>query len=344
MIVREAEPRDDTALLRIESLSAQGDKIRLADERTSFFHRADKFERPIIMVGEDERTGAIRGVIAAAIIKVRVDGCYRTGAYVFDLRNNAETSSGLSRALFFIWKKLEARLLDEGVEFLYGLVKEDNARSLGIAMRLGATPRGEKKFITQPVVRRMAVRKQVQVAQDIDPLQDRARLEIHYKDHHLWPAMDDWDLLKRTYDNCVVAQLTCGRASVKLWDLSKEASQRVIKMPRTYEIAGHITRVLERLLPIPHIPKLGEEVRTWFAVDVIGGNSPAELNAVMAQANNMARDAGAHYLIAAVDTGDPESRMLRPSPLPPLRYKVMVLDYRPVPGLRGATYLDPRMM
>ena len=152
MIVREAVRADDAALLRIESASSQGDKLGLAEDRFSFFHRADRFERSIVLVGENERTGALLGVMAASIVRVRIRGEYRTAAYMFDLRNNPDASGGLSKALFVIWKHLERRLKDEGVELLFGYVKKDNSRSLSIVQRMGATSRGMVSHFTIPVL------------------------------------------------------------------------------------------------------------------------------------------------------------------------------------------------
>ena len=48
---------------------------------------------------------------------------------MFDLRSNPEANKGLSRAMFFLWRGLEERLMEQGVEFIFGLIKEDNSRS-----------------------------------------------------------------------------------------------------------------------------------------------------------------------------------------------------------------------
>ena len=147
MIVRPAEPRDDEVLLRIESMAGQGDRIRLIDERDSFFSRARQFDNTILLVGENEATGALHGVVAAAVQRLIVAGQERLGAYMFDLRSNPEVNKGLSRAMFFLWRGLEERLMEQGVEFIFGLIKEDNSRSYSIAQRMGAKACGERRFL-----------------------------------------------------------------------------------------------------------------------------------------------------------------------------------------------------
>ena len=111
MIVRPAEPRDDEVLLRIESMAGQGDRVRLIDERDSFFSRARQFSDTILLVGENEATGALHGVVAAAVQRLLIEGQERVGAYMFDLRSNPEANKGLSRAMFFLWRSLEERLM-----------------------------------------------------------------------------------------------------------------------------------------------------------------------------------------------------------------------------------------
>ncbi len=345
MKVREAVPADDSALLKIESASAQGDRLRLAEERTTFFHRAYKFENPLVLVGENETDGTLLGVMAAAPVTVKVGGEYRKAAYMFDLRNNAQASGGLSKALFIVWKHLEKRLKDDGVEMLFGYVKEDNSRPMAIFSRMGVTRRAVYTHFTIPVMPKKAVRGDVKISRRVEVASYSDEIAARFSGHDLWPHIDDTELLQAVYDRNVKARVTCGRASALVIDTSLDERRRVEKMPRLFSVAGPMARPLSKFLPIPYIPELGKELRVWNVLDVIAGDSPEDLACVLAEVNNMAREEGVHYLAAGASPVDPESRVLARRALWHLDYNVMAIDWvSNVPTMKAATYWDPRSL
>lgn len=346
MIIRPAEPRDDAVLLGIEAVAGQGDRIRLIGDRDSFFSRARQFEDTILLVGENEATGLLHGVVAASVLRLRIGGRERLGAYMFDLRSNPETSKGLSRAMFLIWKGLEDRLLEHGVEFIYGLIKEDNSRSYSIATRMGATPRGEKHFFTSPVFRRMRVAREVRTTSQVDATKEHLAAARHYDGpYQMWPVMDDFSYMQTLLDNYLVAKLECGSSSLKIWDSSRSCAYRISDMPRFFEILGAIVRGVGRAIPLPKIPAPGESLRIWSIYDIMTGpDLRHEAQALIARANNLALEHGVDYLIIAVDAGEEELQWIRRSCIMPLKYRVMVKEYSPVPELAGKTYFDPRYL
>jgi len=345
VIVRPAEPRDDEVLLRIESMAGQGDRIRLIDERDSFFSRARQFSDTILLVGENEATGALHGVVAAAVQRLLIQGQEHLGAYMFDLRSNPEANKGLSRAMFFLWRGLEERLMERGVEFIFGLIKEDNSRSYSIAQRMGARACGERRFFTIPTFRRRRPLREVKVARRIDARQEYTDLRAHYADFNLLPAVNDFDHMQSLYDHYLVARLECEESSLKLWDISRHYTRRVAAMPRAYELAGSVLRGLSRFIPLPRVPAPGEAINVWNVLDVVTRRGREdEVKSLLAQANNMAVDHGIDYLIVAVDAEQAELAWLRRMAIMSLNYKVMVKEYQPAPALVGKTYLDPRWL
>lgn len=345
MIVREAGLSDDSALLKIESASAQGDSLRLAEDRTSFFHRANRFEKPLVLVGEKETGGTLLGVMAASPVTVKVGGEYRKAAYMFDLRNNSETSGGLSKALFIVWKHLEKQLKADGVEMLFGYVKEDNSRPMTIFTRLGATRRAGYTHFTIPVMPKKAVRSEVRVERRVEVKSYRADIAPKFSGHDLWPDIDNFEFLQAAYDRNVRARVTCGQASALVIDTSLDERRRVTRMPALYSVVGPITRPLSRFLPIPYIPELGKELRAWHVLDVIAGDRPQDLACVLAAVNNMAREEGVHYLAAGTSPGDPEAHVLAKRALWKLNYNVMAIDWAPgLPAMKATTYFDPRSL
>lgn len=346
MIIRSAEPKDDAVLLGIESVAGQGDQIRLIGERDSFFSRARQFENTLLFVGENETTGKLHGVVAASVLPVRVGGRERIGAYMFDLRSNPETNKGLSRAMYLIWKGLEDRLLQCGTEFIYGLIKEDNSRSYSIATRMGATPRGEKRFLTFPVFRRIRVSREVQTISHVDAMEEHLAAAKHYDGpYQLWPIMDDFSYMQGLLDKYLVTKMECGSSSLKIWDSSLNCAYRVSAMPRPFEILGTVLRAASHLVPLPKIPMLSQKLRIWNVYDIITRpGQRSEAQALIAKANNLALEHGVDFLIITVDAEEEELRWLRRRCLMPLDYKLMVKEYNPVPEFFGKTYFDPRYL
>jgi len=326
-------------------MAGQGDRVRLIDERDSFFSRARQFSDTILLVGENEATGALHGVVAAAVQRLLIEGQERVGAYMFDLRSNPEANKGLSRAMFFLWRSLEERLMEQGVEFIFGLIKEDNSRSYSIAQRMGANARGEKRFFTIPTFRRKRPLREVKAVRRIDARQEYTAIRAHYADFNLLPIVDDFDHMQDLYDHYLVARLECGESSLKLWDVSRHYTRRVAAMPRAYELAGSVLRSLSRFIPLPKVPAPGEAINVWNVLDVVTRRGREdEVRSLLAQANNMAVDHGVDYLIVAVDAEQAELAWLRRMAVMSLNYKVMVKEYRSVPALAGKTYLDPRWL
>ena len=267
MIVR-PQSQETMMLLRIESMAGQGDRVRLIDERDSFFSRARQFSDTILLVGENEATGALHGVVAAAVQRLLIGGQEHLGAYMFDLRSNPEVNKGLSRAMFFLWRDLEERLLEQGVEFIFGLIKEDNSRSQSIASRMGAEARSEKRFFTILTFRRKGRSGSQGRTQDRRAPEHTA-LRAHYADFNLLPIVNDFDHMQNLYDHYLVARLECGESSLKLWDVSRHYTRRVAAMPRAYELAGSVLRGLSRFFPLPKVPAPGEAINVWNVLDLV---------------------------------------------------------------------------
>jgi hypothetical protein len=235
--------------------------------------------------------------------------------------------------------------MEQGVEFIFGLIKEDNSRSYSIAQRMGARACGERRFFTIPTFRRRRPLREVKVARRIDARQEYTDLRAHYADFNLLPAVNDFDHMQSLYDHYLVARLECEESSLKLWDISRHYTRRVAAMPRAYELAGSVLRGLSRFIPLPRVPAPGEAINVWNVLDVVTRRGREdEVKSLLAQANNMAVDHGIDYLIVAVDAEQAELAWLRRMAIMSLNYKVMVKEYQPAPALVGKTYLDPRWL
>ncbi len=266
---------------------------------------------------------------------------------MFDLRSNPETNKGLSRAMYLIWKGLEDRLLQCGTEFIYGLIKEDNSRSYSIATRMGATPRGEKHFLTFPVFRRIRVSREVQTISHVDAVDEHLAAAKHYDGpYQLWPIMDDFSYMQGLLDKYLVAKMECGSSSLKIWDSSLNCAYRVSAMPRPFEILGTVLRAASHLVPLPKIPHAQPKAAYLERVRYHHTPGPAQRGAGADRKGKQLSfgTRGVDFLIITVDAEEDELRWLRRRCLMPLDYKLMVKEYNPVPEFFGKTYFDPRYL
>lgn len=343
MIVRPAEPRDDEQLKKIESEAGQGNNLKIVNRRDSFFSRANQFEDYVLLVAQSEETGVIRGVMGASVLKLRIQDGEYLGAYMFDWRSNREANKGLSRAMYYIWREMESILLAQGVDFLYGFVKEDNITSASIITRSGTVRKGDKFFLAFPVYRRRYVSREVACARRVDMAEEYAEASRHYRDADLMPIMDDYSHVQALADECLVAKLTSGSSSMKIWDISHHMDWSVLHMPRKYEVLGSAVNALGKVIPLPKIPIAGTAFKVWNIYDVITPHSSREeVRALLAHANNIALDHGIPYLIVSVDGQSTELDWLRRASIMPLKYNLFVREYKSIPPLDGKTYYDIR--
>ena len=149
MIIRPAVANDNEALCRMELMAPQGTALRLTEQRRDFFARARQFPGSILMVAADDAGGKLAGVLGGAPVDLRVAGRERRGGFLFDFRSNPEYKRGISRIIYQLWGAVEGRLLETGVEFIYGLVKEDNPAG-AIYQRMGTKTRGHQDLLDAP--------------------------------------------------------------------------------------------------------------------------------------------------------------------------------------------------
>ncbi len=343
MGVRDAEPRDNDALIALELTAAQGTGIRLSTRRTDYFCRAAQFPGHILLVGEDDKTGQLQGVMGAAPVRVRYGGEDHKGAYIFDWRSAQGTAKGLSLAMFRLWQQLEKRLLAEGVEFLFGYVKKDNVRSAGILQRVGTRIVGTRDFFVLPVFRTLRVRRPVELVPpgELKWSEDWGRLADRFGRWDLFPVREDGEGKPLFDARCLRGQLRSGESRAKIWDDSTQQARVVVDLPRVFRLAGSVAATLSRAIPLPRVPLPGETVRTWELFDLEMAD-PDEITALVAYANNLARSEGVDYLVVSADSGEPELRRAGRGSLYTLTYYLFVKEYASLPPRGEKAYLDIR--
>ena len=253
---------------------------------------------------------------------------------MFDLRSNPETNRAFQGHVSDM-EGLEDRLLEHGVEFIYGLIRR-------IIRVPTALPRGWEQRLEESISSHFSLSSNESCPRGPNNITGRCDEGASRRSQALrWPLPDvashgRFQLHANPARQLLVAKLECGSSSLKIWDSSRSCAYRISDMPRFFEILGAIVRGVGRAIPLPKIPAPGESLRIWSIYDIMTGpDLRHEAQALIARANNLALEHGVDYLIIAVDAGEEELQWIRRSCIMPLKYRVMVKEYSPVPGLQA---------
>ena len=346
MIIRDACPNDNVRLIQLEGVAPQGSQIKLTSERSDYFVRANRFDHPVLKVAEDETTGDILGIMGVGAVRVSIGGQAATGGLIFDWRSNPLIQKGLNRHMLRLWQAVEKEIETRDLDFLFGYIKEDNLRSLNIILRSGAKIIERCEFLTIPVHRifcRHGDRYPVAVAPKIDAAAetDAIRQAFAGRDLLPWPVHATGQ--QALTDAYVRAKISLGRSSLKIWDSSADYTQRVMHLPRLYRAARPVFAAISHLVPLPHIPRIGEAIRDWYLFDLDIAD-PADLPVLLEKARKLAVDSHIDYLIVCLNPKDVLYPVLARLSWIKLKYCLMYQPRKPIAEPREPTYFDIRFI
>ena len=305
MIIRDAGPNDNAQLIDLERSAPQGTRIKLVSERTDYFVRARRFVDPVLKIAVDEKTQDILGIMGVGPVKVSLGGATATGGLIFDWRSNIRGKNGLPRHIYRLWQAVEQEVAARKLDFLFGYVKEDNLRSLGILMRSGAQIVEEREFLTLPVHRafcRNIDSYPVLVEPCIDVGQDGQTVRSACEGRDLLPLADDSGLLQALTDTYLQAKVVLGDSSLKIWDSSADYTQKIMHMPLLYHLARPVFAAVSPIFPklLPRIPQLGEAVHSWYLYDLLIQN-PDDLPRLLEKTRLLACSRQVDYLVICMN-------------------------------------------
>jgi len=342
--IREATPRDNDALLGLEAQSPQGTGISILIDREDYFYRSRLHDRSRVLIAEED--DRLVGIMAFAIKDVLLDGGPEPVAYFYDLRGEVSYRRSMKRGLFRLWKACLEEIEGAGAAFIYGHVKSDNGDSMRVAEKMDARIGATFHILTLPSLPGRA--------DDLDDhLEDLegeiARLDSHIGRRTLRPC-DFGDAYRRGMDLGYlrgVFRIERGGSSaqVSAWNLSRIYKGRVLRMPRSLLALGAVLNPLARILPVPSIPKVGEQLAYLQLFDPVceGRDGAALLKALVQQLRRRARADGCDIVTLFVYTDDPlVPRLPRFVPQQVLRYCTMVRPCRSKDLPRRPLYLDIR--
>ncbi len=343
LIVRPATANDNTKLIDIEKLTPQGEQIKLVSERKDYFFRANKFENPILLVAEDDDQGDILGIMGVGPVTVRLQGETVHGGLIFDWRSNPLTQQGLPRHMLRLWQKAQTEIDNQGLKFIFGYVKDDNVRSMTILQKYGAQSVEEKMFLTMPVhasfCRDRKGMGKVDVAHTIDPELEKRVLEQNFGSLDLFSEPADATFLAKEREQYMFGKFTYGKSALKVWDTNAEYSQRVLNMPLLYKVARPVFAAASKVIPLPRIPKLGDEIKVWQLYDLVL-NQTDDLPYLLEKVRLAAIENGIDYLVTCMNAKDPGFDQIAKRAWVRLKYHLFFVPMEDIPLPKAPTYFD----
>jgi len=343
LIVRPATMEDNAKLIEIEQMTPQGEQIKLVSERKDYFFRAKKFETPILLVAEDDVQGDILGVMGVGPVSVRLQGETVRGGLIFDWRSNPLTQKGLPRHMLRLWQAAQSEIDNQNIQFIFGYVKEDNMRSMSILQKYGAQDVEQKTFLTMPVhasfCRDLHGVNQVDLARTIDVNREKRILEENFGSLDLFTEQSDTQFLAKQWDQYLFGKFTFGQSSMKVWDTTAEYSQRVLNMPRLYKLARPVFKAASKVIALPRIPRLGDEIKVWQLYDLIL-DKPDDLPYLLERIRLAAIDSSIDYLVICMNAQDPGFDQIAKKAWIRLNYHLFFVPIQDLPLPQGSTYFD----
>lgn len=342
--VRPATDADNEKLIAIEKLTPQGGQIRLVSERKDYFFRAKKFADPIFLIVEDEAEDMILGIMGVGPVTVRLNNEIRRAGLVFDWRSNPLIKKGLPRHMFRLWQAAHSEIVRKDLDFLFGYVKDDNERSISIITRSGAQVVEGKDFLTMPVhasfCRKRSEVERVTFTIKPEEEQEREAVESSFGYLDLFPDLTQREATREQRERYLYGKFSYRGSSVKVWDTTEEYTQRVLNIPRLFKLARPIFRVGSRVLPLPHIPNLGEEIKVWQLFDLVL-DQHEDLNPLLEKVRHAALEKGIYYLVATLGPDDKGYEQLARKAWVRPRYHLFAMPLKDgIPLPKPPTYFD----
>lgn len=341
--IREATREDNAALLRLEAQSPQGTGISIVIDRDDYLYRTQLYKHSKVMLAEED--DKLVGVMAYAIKEVLVNGDRERVALFYDLRGEVSYRRSMKRGLFRLWRAVLQQIEAAGASFMYGYVKTDNHDSMKVATKLGAERVASFDILSLPTLRGPV--------SQLDPHLDTLDQEVERLSSLVGArSLKPYDF---SAPYLLGAQLGYLRgifriehrgsmAQVSVWDLTGIYRSRVLKMPVPLQMLAHILNPLSTILPVPRIPRAGEQMKYLQLFDPVcrGDRGAKLLKTLIQQLRRVAYSDGIDILTMFVYIDDPLARIPNFFPKQTLHYNTMVRPLGKTELPQRPLYLDIR--
>lgn len=339
-VLRDYTPDDNSAALALEARCVQGNKFSLSFWRPYFHRRAEGFaEWRMLTAWKGNDLIAVGG---AAIKPVQWNGNQTSAVYLFDFRvDPGERRSGIGKAVALAlqdWARPRAEL---GYAYAVG----DNEAIAKMAERwLGAPASHACSYLVYPTYK---AKPPANGLAPVAPEDAHARYLERSGEFGLYgnpaDAFDEAALIGSwRYSGD-------GEAGCSAWSNAEILSEVISGLPLPLRLAGPVLNSpLLKRFGLPHVPLIGEKLRSWYLFDFYADNFLAAgqlLNGVAARA----RAAGIDYcyIIHAARQRSLIDQLRRSFPAaiaPIVPFSIMAKTLAGAPLLIATPYIDIRDM
>lgn len=297
MIIREAGPEDNDALIRLESRVSQGNNISIKFLKKDYLFKSRQFEKSLVLVAED--SGEIIGTVGAGIKTVTLNGESVKVASVFDLRLLPEYRLQVHKAYLRAIERLESWVKEQGAVLSYGFVKADNKKALRTMYARGYKIMSKMSYRIMPVFKEY----KLLLNNFENPSEKLYKLiNSEHKKKDLFftriPGADPVPVQN------IYIEKESSYAACRIWDVSEIKKIVITDLPRYLKMLSRISGCISRFVPLPRFPEIGEEIKYWFAVDVISSGPERKklLKQIFKKVNNLAYNKGVFSVMIPEDS------------------------------------------
>jgi len=339
--IREAEPRDNEALLGLQMRCPQGTELVFQFDRSpDFFARSMPYERSWTFVAEEE--GLIVGSIECALREAYVGGVLCKAMYVFGIMVDPEhrrkgIASMLQAEVDGVADRMDADLM-------YAFIVEENVPSIRMAEKMGYLPwknfrqnllmaYKEEEIASPGSVRPLRMDDVPEVVEMINGM---------YVDHDFYlpftvesflgyveriPHYGVEDIFVYEEEGRITAVLGS-------WEYHRVLAPRVIKYNLRMRTQMLMLRVMSLFTKVPKIPGFGQRslqnILTPLAYRDLGG-----CRELIRHVNNLAIKEGVHFVTLVCEVGSPLEEIIEGY------RKTVVTVHQMVKPLKGQVYDSP---
>jgi GNAT superfamily N-acetyltransferase len=277
---------DNGEALALERFCTQGGALRLSFHRPTFHRRAEMFPWHRLITAR--RDGDLIGVVAVAIKDVELFGRADRAAFLFDLRVHPRARGrGVARAL--ATEALDWGFRSAQIAYLYTVDENRAVRQMG--RDFGGTEAGRCSYLVLPAI-------SGETHRDVRPCPATdVRAELRR-------VSGPFDLIAEPIPAAVLAGPWQGSwiirrggrvAGCSAWSNREIFAEVVEALPLHLRLAGAVSRVAPLRQRLPHVPRAGEQLRSWYLYDAFADDE--ELARVLLRhVAGEARAQGIHHL------------------------------------------------
>jgi len=339
--IREAEPGDNGALLKLGMRCPQGTALVFQFDRSpDFFERSMPYERSWTFVAEEG--GQIVGSIECALREAYVEGALCKAIYAFGLMVDPDhRRKGIASML---QAEVDGVATRERADLIYAFIVEENEPSLRLAEKVGYL---HWKDIRENLV--MAYREEEITRPDcVRPLRVEdvpeavALINGCYEGQDFWlPFTEDSfiDYVDRMphfdLENVLVYE-EGGRIDAVLgyWEYYKVLAPRVARFDFRMRVQFAMLRVMGLFTDVPRVPGHGEKSLQIIFVPVAYSDM-GSCRGLLKHVNKLAIERGVHFVTLVCEVGSPLEEIIEGY------RKTIVTAHLMVKPLKGQTYDSP---